>query len=237
MLYKNQWTGLGFVSLAVHVCIVYLIFIFLTKHIGNPSISQHEEIGIVSLVDGSQSNASVSTVLMISKSEVTTLPLLGNIEKGGAILKRIDLESRVSAKIHRAKAKLIDELINVNKLGKEGNQGGHDKITSNGLVIVEVPRKLNSERIAHREHMVIIHDVEPEYSPTDKKKENRLSVTVRLYIDEEGTVDAVALIGPSHDAAFNEAVMKAATQWKFIPAVEDGKPVKAYTDRAYTFIP
>jgi len=87
---------------------------------------------------------------------------------------------------------------------------------------------------AQKTDPVAVKEVKPEY-PADALKERKDgSVFVAIKVAPDGTVSDAKIkkgLSPKLDAA----ALKAAKQWRFKPATEDGKPVAVDTELEMTF--
>lgn len=78
---------------------------------------------------------------------------------------------------------------------------------------------------------VAIDRVKPEYPRVAKMRRSEGIVILRLSIDEKGNVTKVELLRKASDDLLNDAAAKSAKDWKYRPAMKDGKKVKtAITD-------
>jgi outer membrane biosynthesis protein TonB len=115
---------------------------------------------------------------------------------------------------------------------KLGNQGDSDEPVSN-------PQTSPS----------VIRIVEPTVPDAAKKAEIKAEIWVNFLVDEQGRVEEASISQiklydresgearqvDSIDYGLTEATLDAALQWKFRPAKNDGKVVKAYTRHIFTF--
>lgn len=113
-----------------------------------------------------------------------------------------------------------------------GSQGDSDKPVSN-------PQKSPS----------IIRIVEPTVPEAAQKAKIKAEIWVSFLVDKQGKVEEASIsqiklynreTGEVRNVntinyGLTEATLNAALQWKFRPATEDGKPVKAYTKHIFTF--
>lgn len=80
----------------------------------------------------------------------------------------------------------------------------------------------------------VVHRVEPQYPAAARQSGIEGSVFAKLWIDKEGKVrDVVILKTPSQ--VFNDAVIEAARQWIFTPAVMSSGPVAVWFTVRFTF--
>ena len=78
-------------------------------------------------------------------------------------------------------------------------------------------------------------DVEASYPPKMLRQGKTGSVVVQLVVEKDGSVSSVSVIGGSGQPEFEQAVMRVAYQWTFVPATRNGRPVRAYATRSYRF--
>ena len=80
-----------------------------------------------------------------------------------------------------------------------------------------------------------VRDVEAPYPPKMLRQGKTGSVVVQLVVEKDGSVSSVSVIGGSGQPEFEQAVMRVAYQWTFVPATRNGRPVRAYATRSYRF--
>ena len=80
----------------------------------------------------------------------------------------------------------------------------------------------------------LIKHVEPEYPEYARKKKLSATVVVRMVVDEAGVPQNIAVIKPLGNG-FDEATIAAVNQWRFEPAMRDGKPVAVSLQSEVTF--
>jgi TonB family protein len=71
----------------------------------------------------------------------------------------------------------------------------------------------------------LIHSVDPDYSKEARKAKFSGTVEVHLVLDEDGNPTQVQ-VAKSAGMGLDEEAVKAVRQYKFLPAMKDGKPVK-----------
>ena len=81
----------------------------------------------------------------------------------------------------------------------------------------------------------LVRDVEAQYPPKMLRQGKTGSVVVQLVVEKDGSVSSVSVIGGSGQPEFEQAVMRVAYQWTFVPATRNGRPVRAYATRSYRF--
>jgi len=72
---------------------------------------------------------------------------------------------------------------------------------------------------------VLIHFVEPEYTDDARKKKFNGNVQVYLWVDENGNPTHVRVV-KGVGMGLDEKAVAAVHQYKFKPAMQDGKPVR-----------
>ena len=81
----------------------------------------------------------------------------------------------------------------------------------------------------------LVSDVEAPYPPKILRQCKTGTVVVQLVVEKDGSVSSVDIIGGSGQPEFEQAVMRVAYQWTFVPATRNGRPVRAYATRTYRF--
>ena len=81
----------------------------------------------------------------------------------------------------------------------------------------------------------LVSDVEAPYPPKMLRQGKTGTVLVQLVVEKDGSVSSVGIIGGSGQPEFEQAVMRVAYQWTFVPATRNGRPVRAYATRTYRF--
>jgi len=94
-----------------------------------------------------------------------------------------------------------------------------------------VPVQINSAVMQAK----LIHKVDPVYPEIAKSSGLFASVTLAVTADEKGAVSDIGLI--SGNQVFAEAAAEAVRQWRYAPAVVDGKPVPVSFSIYITFQP
>ena len=80
-----------------------------------------------------------------------------------------------------------------------------------------------------------VRDVEAPYPPKMLRQGKTGTVVVQLVVEKDGSVSSVDIIGGIGQPEFEQAVMRVAYQWTFVPATRNGRPVRAYATRTYRF--
>ena len=81
----------------------------------------------------------------------------------------------------------------------------------------------------------LVRDAEAPYPPKMLRQGKTGTVVVQLVVEKDGSVSSVDIIGGSGQHEFEQAVMRVAYQWTFVPATRNGRPVRAYATRTYRF--
>lgn len=81
----------------------------------------------------------------------------------------------------------------------------------------------------------LVSDVEAPYPPKMLRQGKTGTVVVQLVVEKDGSVSSVDIVGGSGQTEFEQAVMRVAYQWTFVPATRNGRPVRAYATRTYRF--
>ncbi len=88
--------------------------------------------------------------------------------------------------------------------------------------------------VAFEKEPQVVHRIEPAYPEAAKQSGIEGAVFAKLWIDKEGKVkDVVILKSPSE--LFNQAVIDAAKQWLFTPAVMNSGPVAVWFPVKFSF--
>jgi len=80
-----------------------------------------------------------------------------------------------------------------------------------------------------------MHAPKPRYPRMAIKRGIEGSVVVKILIDEKGLPYDVSVLKSSGHKLLDEAAKKTAMQWKFSPALVDGKPVKSQNHQPFVF--
>jgi periplasmic protein TonB len=105
--------------------------------------------------------------------------------------------------------------------------------------VYRIPTDLNVEEppppvIPVEKWPVCIHRVNPEYPETARLVGMEGTVFVKLWIDKQGKVRQVVLL-KSDNPIFDQAVMEAAKQWVFTPAIMNAGPVAVWMSVPFHF--
>jgi protein TonB len=82
---------------------------------------------------------------------------------------------------------------------------------------------------------VVVERVEPVYSRKARKKDERGTIVINVLVGEDGRIARVVVDRGIPGSELEAAAMNAVVRWKFEPATEGGKPVKAWTKAEFVF--
>jgi protein TonB len=82
---------------------------------------------------------------------------------------------------------------------------------------------------------VVLGKVEPAYPQAARRAGLGGRVTLRAVIAEDGSVESVEVFASSN-SLFNDAAVEAVRQWRYRPALMNGKPVRVYFSVVVNFI-
>jgi TonB family protein len=86
-------------------------------------------------------------------------------------------------------------------------------------------RTLQSAReVPYSEDYVILRMIEPDYPPKELKEGIEGNVTVELFVNEQGRVEAATVLSAVGPRSFQDASLDAVRQFMFQPPTEDGRP-------------
>ncbi len=83
-------------------------------------------------------------------------------------------------------------------------------------------------------HPVVVEKINPKYPPEAREEKVMGMVTVETVITEEGVVEEIQVV-ESPDDRLSAAAIEAIEQWKFEPALCDGRPVGVYYNLTIKF--
>ena len=112
-----------------------------------------------------------------------------------------------------------------------------EPVTSNPISVPlpPVPRYFESREVDVPAQ--IINDVLLQYPPDAYEQTISGEVKLRLFINQDGGVDEVAIIAAEPKEIFDAAAVAAAKQLRYSPALKDGVPVRTTKTIAITFDP
>jgi len=109
-------------------------------------------------------------------------------------------------------------------------------ITATTQKPVAKPPPVQSTRVQARQNPKRPFEItEDDYPPQSKRLGEEGSVTLRLFIKEDGTMSDVQVATSSGFPRLDEAAVRKARRWRALPAMENGKPVPAVLDFKVTW--
>jgi TonB family protein len=82
--------------------------------------------------------------------------------------------------------------------------------------------------------IAINHDY-PDYPESALQRRKEATVIVRYVIGKEGWIKELEILHHAEEAAFDESVLKALRQWRFVPLTQDGKPIEVVHELTVIF--
>ncbi|MCZ6815879.1 MAG: TonB family protein [Planctomycetota bacterium] len=82
---------------------------------------------------------------------------------------------------------------------------------------------------------VVVSRVEPVYSRKAQKKNEKGTIVINVLVSVTGNIASVVIDKGIPGSEIEAAAMNAVLRWKFEPATEGGKPVKAWTKAQFVF--
>ncbi len=113
-----------------------------------------------------------------------------------------------------------------------GELGG--ELGGNGIAFPEDGR-VHIERSKPLPLAVVSQDY-PIYPEEARKKQLEDQVIVRYIIGKNGRVIDVQIINHAREPMFDEATVKAISQWRFRPTIKDGEPIEVVHELAVNFV-
>jgi len=87
----------------------------------------------------------------------------------------------------------------------------------------------------HQGSPVILQQVQPEYPDVARRAEAEGTVVVRVRIDERGLVTEAEVWRSEVIGVLEDAALRAAREWRFRPARQNGRPVATWATLAFAF--
>ena len=66
----------------------------------------------------------------------------------------------------------------------------------------------------------------PEYPESELRRRREATVVVRYVIGKDGWIKELNILQHAKEAAFDESVLKALREWRFVPLMKDGRPIE-----------
>lgn len=81
-----------------------------------------------------------------------------------------------------------------------------------------------------------VHKTKPDYPSLAKQAGLEGTVYIRVLLDEDGGVmDAIVFKESGANAGFEDAALNSAREWKFTPAIQNGRPIKIWVTIPFEF--
>src|SRR5262245_35759780 len=99
-------------------------------------------------------------------------------------------------------------------------------LTTLALGALIAPFTLNSSGAAAQTgEPTLVHRVPPQYPARALQRGRSGAVTLRFTIDANGATKDIEVV-ESTSSIFEDAAVKALSQWRYVPLIENGKPVE-----------
>jgi len=82
---------------------------------------------------------------------------------------------------------------------------------------------------------VIIERVEAAYPTKARKRGERGTIVLKVLVNEQGRIVRVVVDQGMPGSELEAAAMSAVLRWRFKPALENGSPVRAWTEAYFDF--
>ncbi len=111
---------------------------------------------------------------------------------------------------------------------------------ANALAVIPQEKKVQTQEkvppdfVPYDKEPTVVKKVEPEYPPKALKDSLEGNVFLKVLVSISGDVTKAQIIR-TDDELFNEAALAAARQWKFTPAILNGKPVAVWVSIPFRF--
>lgn len=217
-------------------------------HIQTPTPDTEEvvEVQLVHEEKGGGGQASPGPAITAPHTEKREIPPpITNISEAEAILEQVKAETPKSVAIVAPTASTISESGSTTpgEGSGSGDGSGNDTGQGDGNGTGDGSGSGSGDGVDGSDDSVIVdagslsqvRDVEAPYPPKMLRQGKTGSVVVQLVVEKDGSVSSVSVIGGSGQPEFEQAVMRVAYQWTFVPATRNGRPVRAYATRSYRF--
>ena len=217
-------------------------------HIQTPTPDTEEvvEVQLVHEEKGGGGQASPGPAITAPHTEKREIPPpITNISEAEAILEQVKAETPKSVAIVAPTASTISESGSTTpgEGSGSGDGSGNDTGQGDGNGTGDGSGSGSGDGVDGSDDSVIVdagslsqvRDVEAPYPPKMLRQGKTGSVVVQLVVEKDGSVSSVSVIGGSGQPEFEQAVMRVAYQWTFVPATRNGRPDRAYATRSYRF--
>lgn len=234
----RRWRIPAVISGLTNIGLVVLLGVL--GHIQTPTPESDEivEVQLVHEDKGSAGQPSAGPAITAPHTEKREIPPpITNLADAEAILEHVKAEAPKNVAIVAPPSALPGNP----EGGKEGTGPSDGNGDSNGAGDGEGTGDGNGIEgnddgvIVDAGSLSLVRDAEAPYPPKMLRQGKTGTVVVQLVVEKDGSVSSVDIIGGSGQPEFEQAVMRVAYQWTFVPATRNGRPVRAYATRTYRF--
>ena len=234
----RRWRIPAVISGLTNIGLVVLLGVL--GHIQTPTPESDEivEVQLVHEDKGSAGQPSAGPAITAPHTEKREIPPpITNLADAEAILEHVKAEAPKNVAIVAPPSALPGNP----EGGKEGRGPSDGNGDSNGAGDGEGTGDGNGIEgnddgvIVDAGSLSLVRDAEAPYPPKMLRQGKTGTVVVQLVVEKDGSVSSVDIIGGSGQPEFEQAVMRVAYQWTFVPATRNGRPVRAYATRTYRF--
>ncbi len=235
----RRWRIPAVISGLTNIGLVVLLGVL--GHIQTPTPESDEivEVQLVHEDKGSGGQPSAGPAITAPHTEKREIPPpITNLADAEAILEHVKAEAPKSVAIVAPSTALPGnpggggEGMEPSNGNGDGNGDGDGEGTGDGNGVVDGN---DDGVIVDAGSLSLVRDVEAPYPPKMLRQGKTGTVVVQLVVEKDGSVSSVDIIGGSGQPEFEQAVMRVAYQWTFVPATRNGRPVRAYATRTYRF--
>ena len=246
----RRWRIPAVISGLTNLGLVVLLGVLGHIQTSTPDTEEVVEVQLVHEEKGGGGQASPGPAITAPHTEKREIPPpITNITEAEAILEQVKAEAPKSVAIVAPTASPISESGTATS-GEgsgsgdgsgngtdqgDGNGTGDGSGDGNGTGSGDGVDGSDDGVIVDAGSLSLVRDVEASYPPKMLRQGKTGSVVVQLVVEKDGSVSSVSVIGGSGQPEFEQAVMRVAYQWTFVPATRNGRPVRAYATRSYRF--
>ena len=234
----RRWRIPAVISGLTNIGLVVLLGVL--GHIQTPTPESDEivEVQLVHEDKGSAGQPNAGPAITAPHTEKREIPPpITNLADAEAILEQVKAEAPKQVAIVAPPSALpgnsggAGEGTGPSDRNSDGNGDGDGKGTGDGNGV----EGNDDGVIVDAGSLSLVSDVEAPYPPKMLRQGKTGTVVVQLVVEKDGSVSSVDVIGGSGQPEFEQAVMRVAYQWTFVPATRNGRPVRAYATRTYRF--
>ena len=234
----RRWRIPAVISGLTNIGLVVLLGVL--GHIQTPTAESDEivEVQLVHEDKGSAGQPSAGPAITAPHTEKREIPPpITNLADAEAILEQVKVEAPKNVAIVALPSALPGnpggggEGTEPSDGNGNGNGDGDGKGTEDGNGVDGNDNGV----IVDTGSLSLVSDVEAPYPPKMLRQGKTGTAVVQLVVEKDGSVSSVDIVGGSGQPEFEQAVMRVAYQWTFVPATRNGRPVRAYATRTYRF--